>query len=63
MKFHDDSGYYLLYLDETGEELTDTYHDSLEKAFSQAEREFQCKEEEWQIVDEDRSYDESAKTS
>jgi hypothetical protein len=46
-KHSDDSGYYLLYYDETGTELTDTYHDSLEEALHQAILEFQVKPEEW----------------
>jgi hypothetical protein len=44
-----DPGYYLLYLDESGEEITDTYHESLEKAFQQAEREFNVKPDDWDV--------------
>ena len=44
-----DRGYYLLYLDESGEEITDTYHDSLEKALEQAEWEFNVKTDEWDV--------------
>jgi hypothetical protein len=42
-----DEGYYLLYLDETGHEITDTYHDSLEKALDQAKWEFGVAVDEW----------------
>jgi len=37
VRFPDDAGFYLLYFDQDGSELTDTYHDSLEEAMSQAE--------------------------
>ena len=45
-----DRGYYLLYLDEQGNEITDTYHDSLEKAVEQAKWEFQVEPDEWEMV-------------
>lgn len=41
-------GYYLLYLDDKGDELTDTYHDSLEEALAQAKWEFNVDPDEWQ---------------
>jgi hypothetical protein len=47
-QFPGDSGYYLLYLDEYGEELTDTYHESVEKAIAQAKFEFNILPEEWE---------------
>jgi hypothetical protein len=40
-------GYYLLYLAESGDELTDTYHETLESAFEQAEFEFNVRREDW----------------
>lgn len=43
-----DEGYYLLYLDDKGNEITDTYHDSLEQALAQAKWEFEVKVDEWQ---------------
>ncbi|MGH9906104.1 MAG: hypothetical protein ACRD8U_11055 [Pyrinomonadaceae bacterium] len=43
-----EQGYYLLYLDEEGNELTDTYHDSLEAALEQAEWEFNVGANEWE---------------
>ncbi len=51
VQYPDDPGYYLLYLDEFGEELTDTYHDTLEEALHQAEWEFRVKLEEWEVPD------------
>ncbi len=45
-----DRGYYLLYLDENGNEITDTYHDSLEKALAQAKWEFDIDPDEWQVT-------------
>ncbi len=50
VQFHDDSGYYLFYCDEKGVEITDTYHDSIEKALAQAEWEFGLRPEEWIVV-------------
>jgi hypothetical protein len=47
VKYAEDPGYYLLYIDANGGELTDTYHDSLTLAFEQAEWEFQIKPDEW----------------
>jgi hypothetical protein len=47
-RYKDDAGYYLLYLDETGMEMTDTYHDDVESAMAQAEWEFGVKADEWQ---------------
>ena len=42
-----DNGYYLLYLDNEGAELTDTYHESLEAALDQAPFEFCVQPEGW----------------
>ncbi len=42
-----DSGYYLIYLDKNGNELTDTYHETLQKAFEQAQWEFSVEPREW----------------
>lgn len=43
-----DEGYYLLYLDGEGNEITDTYHESLEQALAQAKWEFGVEIDEWQ---------------
>jgi hypothetical protein len=48
--YPDDVGYYLLYLDGDGKELTDTYHDTLDRALQQAEWEFQVSPHEWEVV-------------
>lgn len=45
-----DPGYYLLYYDNQGQEMTDTYHDSLQGAIAQAEWEFEVQEGEWEIM-------------
>ena len=50
IKYADDPGVYLLYLDENSQELTDTYHDSVEAAMSQAQWEYQVKPEEWEAL-------------
>ena len=44
---NDGDGYLLLYCDENGEEITDTWHETIEGAVSQAEWEFQVKSNEW----------------
>lgn len=48
VKYPDDQGYYLLYMDEGGNELTDTYHDNLDGAMAQAEWEYLVKPSEWE---------------
>ncbi len=52
MHYPDDPGYYLLYFDILGKELTDTFHDSLTQAFEQAEFEFNVKADEWEDINE-----------
>ncbi|MBR7003341.1 MAG: hypothetical protein IKI11_11875 [Neisseriaceae bacterium] len=47
VQYDGDSGFYLFYLDETGNEQTDTYHDNLDNAFKQAEFEFGIKKSDW----------------
>jgi hypothetical protein len=44
---------YLLYFNESGQELTDTLHDSVEEAMTQAEFEFGVLPGEWVRVTED----------
>jgi hypothetical protein len=48
VQYDGDPGYYLLYCDENGNEMTDTYHDTLDEAMSQATWEFNVSPEEWQ---------------
>jgi hypothetical protein len=50
VQYEDDPGFYLLGCNESGIEFTDTYHESLDKAMSQAEWEFNAKPDEWEIV-------------
>ncbi|WP_309670156.1 hypothetical protein [Gemmatimonas sp.] len=40
-------GYYLLYLGESGAELTDTFHESIAQAMKQAEHEFGVLPKDW----------------
>lgn len=47
MKYSDGVEYYLLYLDENGNELTDTCHETLQAALEQANWEFDIKPSEW----------------
>lgn len=46
-QYNKDSGYYLFYLDEDDDVVTDTYHDTIEHAERQADFEFEVKPEEW----------------
>jgi hypothetical protein len=50
VQYASDPGFYLLYLDAAGRELTDTYHDTLDGAMSQAEWEFAVMPGEWRMV-------------
>lgn len=43
-------GFYLLHLDKSGKEQTDTYHETIDGALSQAEWEFSIKPNEWENV-------------
>jgi hypothetical protein len=47
MRYEGTSGFYLLHFDIDGNELNDTYHDSLEDALHQAEYEFRIEPSEW----------------
>jgi hypothetical protein len=49
--YSDVEGFYLLYIDLEGEVITDTYHESLTKAFEQAAWEFNVLPSEWSDVD------------
>jgi hypothetical protein len=50
VQYSRDAGYYLFYCDDSGNEFTDTYHDSIDKAMAQAEWEFRVRPEEWLSV-------------
>ncbi|QDT90269.1 hypothetical protein [Gimesia algae] len=43
-------GFYLLYCDPYGVEMTDTFHEAIEKAVAQAEWEFRVREDEWEVI-------------
>ncbi len=47
VSYSNDQGYYLLYLDAQGNELTDTYHESVESAMEQAAWEFNVLPDDW----------------
>lgn len=42
-----EAGVYLIYYDEYGQEMTDTFHDTIEKAMAQAKWEYLVKPDEW----------------
>jgi hypothetical protein len=44
--------YNLIHLDENGDEMTDTFHESIEDALSQADFEFRIKPSDWVAVEE-----------
>ncbi len=54
-QMEDDPGVYLLHYNNKGEEITDTYHDSVELAMEQAEFEFGVGAQDWRQVDHERS--------
>jgi hypothetical protein len=43
----DDGGYFLLYLDASGQSLTDTWHETVEAAREQARFEFEIDDDDW----------------
>jgi hypothetical protein len=45
-----DPGYYLRYLDDHGDEMTDTYYEDLDSAFEQAKVEFLVTKEAWRMA-------------
>lgn len=49
-RYPDDPGYYLLYLDRGGNELTDTYRDTIDGELAQAKWEFEIQPKEWHIL-------------
>ena len=51
VQYKSDPGYYLFYCDESGIEITDTYHESLREAMDQAEYEFGIATHEWSETD------------
>jgi len=49
-KVDSNPGFFLFYYDERGELMTDTYHDTIEGAFEQAQFEFGIVSHEWKAV-------------
>lgn len=50
-RYADEEGCYLLHFDNAGNELTDTFHESVEEAMAQAEWEYQVKSGDWRSGD------------
>jgi hypothetical protein len=50
VSYPEDPGFYLLYLDMSGEELTDTYHSTLEGALQVAKDEFGIDPADWKSI-------------
>ena len=50
VQYSGDTAFYLFYCDRSGREMTDTWHESLERAMAQAQWEFEVKLEEWETV-------------
>jgi len=46
-RYDDQAGFYLLYLDHEGVEMTDTWHETVEAAMAQATFEFEVEPLEW----------------
>ena len=49
-RYENETGYYLLYFDDNDQEMTDTYHDTLDDALAQAEFEYGVRPDEWQLT-------------
>lgn len=47
VRYKSDHGFYLLYLNEAGEEMTDTWHETLDHALKQAEHEYEGIASKW----------------
>jgi hypothetical protein len=47
VQYDGDSGVYLFYCDESGREMTDTYHDDVEQAMAQGDFEFSVAHTDW----------------
>jgi hypothetical protein len=47
VQYDGDSGVYLFYCDESGREMTDTWHDDVEQAMAQADFEFSVAQTDW----------------
>ncbi|MBW8309099.1 MAG: hypothetical protein K0M45_05615 [Candidatus Paracaedibacteraceae bacterium] len=48
VQYPGDKGVYLFYCDKEGHEITDTFHENIQDAMSQAEWEFNIKENDWE---------------
>ena len=50
IRHHHEPGYYLLYCDSDGKDMTDTWHEREEDALAQAEFEFRVTPSDWTII-------------
>jgi hypothetical protein len=50
-RYDDAEGFYLLHFDADGNELTDTFHESVEDARAQADWEYEVKPYEWETIE------------
>ena len=50
VKYEDDTGYYLFYLNGSKECMTDTYHETIKNAIDQAQWEFGVDANDWEEV-------------
>ena len=53
-QYFGDDGFYLFYLDQGGEVMTDTYHDDVSSAMEQANFEFLINSSEWEKLGGDQ---------
>ena len=51
IKFENTEGFYLLHFDTWGNEITDTFHETIDDAMAQADWEYQVKSDEWVDVE------------
>ncbi|HEY1689581.1 MAG TPA: hypothetical protein VGF95_12045 [Solirubrobacteraceae bacterium] len=52
VQYDGDPGYFLLHIDKDGGEGADTWHQTLDEAMQQANREFQVKREDWRSIED-----------
>lgn len=49
-RYENSQGFYLIHYDQDGDEMTDTYHDTVQEALNQAEYEFHVTPNEWDVL-------------
>lgn len=53
VQYNSDPGFYLLYCDDSGSEMADTYHASIQAAMAQANWEFNVEDRNWEEIEAD----------